>query len=73
LIKNSGYRENPGVNEKEIRPILKQIVSAVAEIHSLDIVHRDLKLDNILIDKNHEIKIIDFGFATQCKKGEALG
>ena len=72
LIKNSNYRETPGVSENELRPIMKQIVSAIADTHSRDIVHRDLKLDNILIDNQGKVKIIDFGFATQCRKGEQL-
>ena len=54
---------------------MRQVVSAINYIHSLRIIHRDLKLDNILVkfegenDKNQlnllkaEIKIIDFGFA----------
>jgi len=44
-------------------------VSAVAFMHSLGLVHRDLKLENILINEAgglNETKIIDFGFATNC-------
>ena len=33
-------------------------------IHSNGIVHRDLKPENILIDENLQIKLLDFGFAT---------
>jgi len=36
-------------------------------MHSECIVHRDIKPDNILLDKNLNIKIIDFGFSIQSK------
>ena len=49
--------------EKAYRIILKQIFNALNYLHTNNIAHLDIKLDNILINKNLEIKIIDFGFA----------
>lgn len=44
-------------------------------MHKYNLVHRDLKLDNILVNDSEEriiVKIIDFGFATGCSKEEKL-
>jgi len=40
-----------------------QIIDAVMNLHARDIVHRDLKLENILVDKNGYLVIIDFGIS----------
>jgi len=45
----------------------KQVCDGLAEAHSLGVVHRDLKPQNIMIDKNGNAKIMDFGIARSVK------
>jgi calcium-dependent protein kinase len=56
-------------NERIIASIMKQLLSALSYMHSLNIIHRDIKLDNIVFLSKSEdcisIKIIDFGTAVQ--------
>jgi len=49
------------VSEKTAKFLFKQIILGIKHIHSHNIVHRDIKLENILIDLNNNIKICDFG------------
>lgn len=42
---------------------MKQLLNGISEIHKNLIIHRDLKPANVLISKNNEIKIIDFGLS----------
>jgi MAP/microtubule affinity-regulating kinase len=51
------------LTEKEARRVFYQIVSAVHYCHSKSVVHRDLKLENILVNNDKNIKVIDFGFS----------
>ncbi|GLJ31198.1 hypothetical protein SUGI_0625150 [Cryptomeria japonica] len=58
------------LSEDEARFFFQQIISGVSYCHSKQICHRDLKLENILLDGSHEviprIKICDFGYSKSC-------
>jgi cyclin-dependent kinase 12/13 len=58
-------------SEGNIVHIMHQILSAVQHCHSRNIVHRDLKLENVLLvnswaDGGRHVKVADFGFAKVC-------
>ena len=57
-------RANRRIDPVEARRLFKQILSAVEYCHSLNVTHRDLKLENILLDESNNVKLIDFGFST---------
>lgn len=49
----------------KVQRIFTQLVGAVAYVHSKSCVHRDLKLENILLDKHENVKLCDFGFTRE--------
>tara|TARA_B100001758_G_C18356828_1_gene583224 strand:- start:49 stop:900 length:852 start_codon:yes stop_codon:yes gene_type:complete len=53
------------LTENIIRGIIKSILNGLKHIHSKGVVHRDLKLENIMINEQNKIKIIDFGLAAK--------
>ncbi|CAL8331666.1 unnamed protein product [Merluccius merluccius] len=57
------------LSEEETRVFFRQIVSALAYVHSQGYAHRDLKPENLLIDENHNLKLIDFGLCAKPKGG----
>ncbi|XP_012481319.2 serine/threonine-protein kinase STN8, chloroplastic [Gossypium raimondii] len=53
-----------------IKQILRQIITSLKKIHDTGIVHRDVKPANIVVTKRGQIKLIDFGAATDLRIGK---
>ena len=68
----SFVRKRTKLNETTAKFIFRQIMEAIQYIHSQNIIHRDIKPDNILIDLSNNVKICDFGVSKQIKRGETM-
>jgi len=60
ILKKGGFKDN----EPRMMNVISSILEALAYLASKGVMHRDLKPDNILLDKTDKIKIVDFGLAT---------
>ncbi|KAL2060097.1 hypothetical protein VTL71DRAFT_9919 [Oculimacula yallundae] len=61
------------LKDNAARRLFAQLVSGVGYLHKKGIVHRDLKLENLLLDRNRNIIITDFGFANTFNPDDELG
>ncbi|KAF7488908.1 Serine/threonine-protein kinase PLK1 [Sarcoptes scabiei] len=58
------------ISEPELRYYVRQITLACVYLHDCRIVHRDLKLGNLFLNDDMQIKVGDFGLATKLNPGE---
>ncbi|WVN90406.1 uncharacterized protein L203_105642 [Cryptococcus depauperatus CBS 7841] len=56
---------NEYLKDKEGQRLFSQLIYGVDYLHKKGVIHRDLKLENLLLDKNRNLIITDFGFANQ--------
>ena len=66
------FKENGRFPEKLARTYFWQIIKALDHMHTKNIIHRDIKPDNLLIDREFNIKIADFGAATKVDPTQPL-
>ena len=59
-------------NEADIAKIISQVASALNHCHSKGITHRDVKLDNIMVDDQLNVTLLDFGLSKTFTKKRAL-
>jgi len=69
LLEYNIHCPNPFPEDMSLK-IMKEVCDAVAFMHDADIAHRDLKPQNILLDRNFKVKLADFGFAKAFVKRE---
>ena len=60
------------LSEKTAKFLFRQIILGIKHIHSQNIVHRDIKLENIIIDLNNNVKICDFGIGKVINSADEL-
>lgn len=66
------YLGNFSINMKQLKNLMLGIAEVLEYLHSKNIAHQDLKLDNILVDKKCNPILIDFGFSCTFGKGKPL-
>ncbi|CCD24725.1 protein kinase FMP48 NDAI_0D04110 [Naumovozyma dairenensis CBS 421] len=64
IAKSQGDALSPSIIELDFTKILRQLVSAIKYAHSLGIAHRDIKPENVLLTKEGNVKLADWGHAT---------
>jgi len=67
-------RKEGGLDESRIKNIFIQLLQAVSYLHSLNIVHRDIKTENILLKERYtdDVRLLDFGLSRLMPRSELL-
>lgn len=63
------YRIKTRFTEYQVRYLIYQLLCGVKYLHTVGIIHRDLKLGNLLLHRDGRLKITDFGSSCICQTG----
>ena len=67
---NELIKRRKSLTEEEARYFMIQIIDAVSFMHDANVIHRDLKLGNLFLNKHLNIKVGDFGLATRLESSD---
>lgn len=67
---NEMIKRRKRLTEPEVKYYMKQLLHAVRYMHGINVIHRDLKLGNLFLDKNLNVKVGDFGLATRLSSSD---
>jgi serine/threonine protein kinase len=65
-------KQKKRLDENEAKRIFRQVVHGLAHCHCRSVLHRDIKLDNVLMDTHGNIQICDFGVSRLINKDETI-
>lgn len=65
-------RDHPNAELASVRPIVEQVAKGLRAFHRLEMLHQDLRPDNVMIDSHGTVKLIDFGAAKVAGIAEEL-
>lgn len=66
------YEEVYAYSSQRAGAVLYMMLDGLSHIHGMNVIHRDLKPNNILVNARGDIKISDFGLAAECEHGKFL-
>ena len=74
----TAINQRGAINQRKVAEIGSQVCQALSVAHNMDIIHRDIKPQNIMVQPDGNVKVMDFGIAraknsTSDKTGSVLG
>ena len=67
------WSREPGRTDRQRIDAILQVLAALGHAHAAGVVHRDLKPQNILVDRGHHVRLVDFGVARLTSEGHRTG
>lgn len=71
-VNGSNIEEYLTIHKDHVNSIFKQLIDAFSYLESKNLCHRDVRINNILVNENGEVKLIDFGFVKDISNNQSV-